>query len=164
MKGMKWPSTLPRIPGVAWAAAMTMMLASACADPRPIHQDTAAQIQPNAQVIVLEQAEPPLDVYNQALLHLQEAGYAIEQADEEALQLTTAPIQVGNDLAIRLNMRIAPEAGMSRLSTTAEWAAAPTATTWSRARWGEGRERTAFEEALAIVAGIPHERLLTRVE
>jgi hypothetical protein len=133
-------------------------------DTAVIDQDTAAEIQANANVIILEQADPPLDVYNQTLLYLNDAGVNVERADEEALTVTTAPHPVHDDLFIRMHITIEPEAGMARLRATTQWTADPALLTWNEAYWAEGPQQEAFEATFALISGIPHERLLTARE
>ena len=96
---------------------------------------------------------PGLAFYVDARQHLEENGFEIETADDEELFLITAPQQVSDSLALRMNLNIDPAPGGSRLIGLVEYAnsAAASEGAWRPASWTGGAAQEAFSAAYDIM-------------
>ena len=135
----------------------------------------AEEIPEGANRIVMDRQEmteeltvdtPGLAFYVDARQHLEENGYEIETADEEELFLTTAPKQLEDGLALRLNINIDPAPGGSRLIALAEYAPSVTAgaNAWQEASWTGGQAQEAFSAAVDMMQNLSYSEFGTATE
>lgn len=156
---------------VASLLAVLMVFLTGCASSSILPDD----VPEGANRIIMEREEmtegldadaPALAFFVDARQHLRENGFTLAEDDEEELLLTTEPMQVDDDLALRIQVHARPAPGGSEVYISSNWAPTTTAApnAWQAAHWTDGMPREAFGETYTIMYNLAHSDLLFGVQ
>ncbi len=139
---------------------------------RPLPGTLRNTIEPGANVLVLERESPtaneqtPYAFIADARRRFSVQRYQLAEDDKEQLRLVTRPQQIGDGLAVRIQVRAEAKPDGSRLLGMAEYAPSTTSTNWQPARWTTERsnERRAFLEMVDVLTEIDFNRIGATVD